>query len=38
LDRARGFHYRAIGGMHETQGVCSMMVAIVVDTPLGKFP
>ena len=36
MDRARVFRYRAIGERHETQGVCSMMVAIGVDTPLGK--
>jgi hypothetical protein len=36
LDRVRVFRYRAIGETHGTRGVCSMMVAIEVDTPLGK--
>ena len=36
MDHARVFCYRAIREMHETQGGCSMMVAIGVDTPLGK--
>ena len=36
LDSARVFRYRAIREMHETRGGYSMMVAIGVDTPLGK--
>ena len=36
LDHMRVFRYRTIRGTHGIQGGCSMMVAVGVDTPLGK--
>ena len=36
MDRARVFRYRVIREMRGIQGGYSMMVAVGVDTPLGK--